>query len=57
MELDDRIKQALLAELRRQADREDLSVTDLGEDRVRIDGTVDLADLAMALIGTLAGGP
>lgn len=57
MELDDRIKQALLAELRRQADREDLSVTDLGEDRVRIDGTVDLADLAMALVGTLAGGP
>lgn len=57
MELEDRIKEALLAELGRQADREDLSIEDLGEDRVRIDGTVDLADLAMALVGSLAGGP
>lgn len=57
MDLEDRIRDALVAELRRQADRPDFTVADEGESTIRVDGVLDLDDLVMALIGSLAGGP
>ena len=57
--LEDRIREAIVSELKRQAEvREgELNVREEGETRLRIDGSVDLEELSMVVVGALAGGP
>jgi hypothetical protein len=57
--LEDRIREAIVSELKRQAEvREgELNVREEGETRLRIDGSVDLDELSMVVVGALAGGP
>jgi hypothetical protein len=57
--LEDRIREAIVSELKRQAEvREgELTVREEGETRLRIDGSVDLEELSMVVVGALAGGP
>ena len=57
--LEDRIREAIISELKRQAEvREgELKVREEGETRLRIDGSVDLEELSMVVVGALAGGP
>jgi hypothetical protein len=57
MNLEDNVRDAILAELRRQADRRDLTVTEEGEGILRVDGRVNLEELAFAIVGALSGGP
>lgn len=57
MNLEDNVRDAILAELRRQADRRDLSVVQEGEGFLRVDGRVNLEELAFAIVGALSGGP
>ena len=57
MNLEDNVRDAILAELRRQADRRDLSVAEEGEGIIRVDGRVNLEELAFAIVGALSGGP
>jgi hypothetical protein len=56
--LEDRTREALLAELDRQAANGGLKVT-RGEDgsRVALEGELDIDDLVMVIAGSLAGGP
>ncbi|WP_062223736.1 hypothetical protein [Aureimonas sp. D3] len=55
------VREALLAELQRQAetsaDADDRLTVEPGPDKVVIHGPVDLDDLAMVVMGSLAGGP
>ena len=57
--LEDNLKQALIAELQRQAEAGELSLKISANDpgALTIQGEVDLDELAMALVGALAGGP
>lgn len=57
--LEHKLKQAILDELRRQAENSEgaLSVRDDGEDRLTVQGTLDLDDLVMVITGSVAGGP
>jgi hypothetical protein len=57
--LEDRIREAIVSELKRQAEvREgELNVREEGETRLRVDGSVDLDELSMVVVGALAGGP
>ena len=57
MELDARIREALIAELKRQADRRDLTLRNDSPEWLDVDGRINLDELAMALAGALAGGP
>lgn len=58
MELEEVVKKAIVAELQRQADEPRLGrVEPLADDRIVIEGEVDLAALAMVIVGSLAGGP
>ena len=54
-----RIVEALLAELKRQASAPDrrLSVEECEPPEVAIEGRVDLDKLTMVVMGSLAGGP
>lgn len=58
MDLQTQIRDAMLAELKRQAaDRpEDLQVSERDR-RVEIRGSVDLDDLVMVAVSAVAGGP
>ena len=55
------VREAILAELQRQAetsaDTGDRLSVEAGPDKVVIHGPVDLDDLAMVVMGSLAGGP
>ena len=55
------MREAILSELRRQAetsaDTGDTLTVEPGPDKVVIHGPVDLDDLAMVVMGSLAGGP
>ena len=55
------VREAILSELRRQAetsaDTGDTLTVEPGPDKVVIHGPVDLDDLAMVVMGSLAGGP
>ncbi|WP_274426150.1 hypothetical protein [Chelativorans sp. YIM 93263] len=56
--LEEKVKEAIADELKRQAQLrpDDLKVSQDGH-RIRVDGEIDLDDLAMVVIGALAGGP
>jgi len=56
--LESKVKQAIADELRRQAETKpgSLQVTSDGN-KLAVKGEIDLDDLAMVVIGSLAGGP
>ena len=57
MDMEAQVARAIRAELERQAEQaSDLSVAD-GDGALTIHGPVDLEALAMAVVGTVAGGP
>ena len=58
MDLQEQMREAMLAELQRQASErpQELQVRSEG-DRVEIQGTVDLDDLVMVAVSSVAGGP
>ena len=57
MDMEDLVRDAIVAELKRQADGGDLRVQSVGEGAVSLDGRVDLEALSMAVVGAVAGGP
>ena len=57
MDMEEQVRDAIVAELKRQSDGGELSVRDEGEGAVRLEGTVDMEALAMAVVGAVAGGP
>ncbi|MGH1570433.1 hypothetical protein ACRAWG_06880 [Methylobacterium sp. P31] len=59
MDLNDTVRDAILAELRRQAEAEDPAPqVDLSEPGyARITGRIDIEALIMVVAGALAGGP
>ena len=57
MDMEEQVRDALLAELKRQSDASGLSVTPEGEGAARVEGRIDLEALAMAVVGAVAGGP
>ncbi|HEV7276802.1 MAG TPA: hypothetical protein VGN80_10975 [Devosiaceae bacterium] len=58
MDLQEQIRQAMLAELQRQASERPQELTVKSADgRVEINGTVDLDDLVMVAVSSVAGGP
>ena len=59
MNLEDHVRKAILAELERQSEAGEraLRVQKDVEPMIFIEGRVNLDELAMAIVGTLAGGP
>ncbi len=59
MNLEDAVIRAIVAELERQAAAHAgrLKVTRLPEPHISIEGRVNLDELAMAVVGAVAGGP
>ena len=59
MDIQDQVREAVVAELGRQAEASEgrLQATPGADGRLRINGEVDLDALAMAVVGSLAGGP
>ena len=59
MDLEQQVARAIVDELRRQAEGESkgLTVAESGEGRLRVEGSLDLEALAMAVVGAVAGGP
>ncbi|MFN3513542.1 MAG: hypothetical protein ACK41C_10875 [Phenylobacterium sp.] len=59
MDLEEQVREAILAELRRQSELGEraLSFEPDDEDGVTIQGRVDLDELTMAVVGAVAGGP
>ncbi len=57
--LDDNIREAILAELERQAEISGcaLKIVVEGPSRIRIGGPIDLDELTMVIVGSVAGGP
>lgn len=55
--LEEKLKEAIIAELKRQAaDRPQTLRVEAGEELV-VNGRVDLSDLVMVIAGSVAGGP
>ena len=59
MNLEDHVREAILAELERQSEAGEraLKVQKDVEPMIFIEGRVNLDELAMAVVGALAGGP
>ena len=57
MDMEEQVRDAIVAELKRQSDNGGLTVRTEGEGAVNLDGRVDLEALAMAVVGAVAGGP
>lgn len=57
MDLEQQLAETLKQELQRQADEGNLKLQGRGEDRLHLEGDVDLVALAMAVAGHVAGGP
>lgn len=59
MNLEDQVREAIVAELLRQAEAKERGLTvQKGEPgQLTVEGRVDLDELAMAVVGSLAGGP
>ncbi|HVK41495.1 MAG TPA: hypothetical protein VM471_03370 [Phenylobacterium sp.] len=59
MDMEDPVREAVIGELTRQAEASDgkLKAVKAGEGRLRVEGEIDLEALAMAIVGSLAGGP
>ena len=59
MNLEDRVREALIAELQRQSEAGEKELKLALNDPVflRIEGPINLDELTMAIVGSLAGGP
>ncbi len=58
MSTESQIREAIIGELERQAENSGSQLrVETGEDRVVIHGPVDLDDLVMVILGSVAGGP
>jgi len=59
MDMEDQVREAVVGEIARQAEASDGALkADCGQPgRLRIEGEVDLDALAMAVVGSVAGGP
>jgi hypothetical protein len=59
MNLEDQVREAILAELRRQSEAggQGLRFKAGEEEMITIEGRVNLDELTMAVVGSLAGGP
>lgn len=59
MNMEDQIREAVVQELTRQAQDShgDLRTGQPSDGRLRVEGDVDLDALAMAVVGSVAGGP
>ena len=59
MNLEDKVRETIIAELRRQAEAgsQGLRVDARAAEMMTIEGRVNLDELAMAIVGSLAGGP
>ena len=59
MNMEDQVREAIVEELKRQAEAAEggLRLTPDGNDLFTIEGRVNLDELAMAVIGAVAGGP
>lgn len=56
--LEEKIKESIVAELKRQAEERPEALKVSGSvDRLKVDGEIDLDALAMVVIGSMAGGP
>lgn len=56
--LEEKLKEAIVGELKRQAANRPQSLTVEGSsEELVVNGKIDLADLAMAIAGSVAGGP
>jgi osmotically-inducible protein OsmY len=55
---EDQVREAIVAELARQAEASPSTLqVETAEERVTVNGEIDLDALAMAIIGSMAGGP
>ncbi len=59
MNIEDQVREAIIAELRRQSEASDqgLRVKTGDAEIITIEGRVNLDELTMAVVGSLAGGP
>ncbi len=58
MDMQQQVREATVEELKRQAEAgEGVAVGQEGEERLRVEGRVNLDELAMAVVGAVAGGP
>ena len=59
MNMEDQVREAIVDELKRQAEISEgrLKLTPEGNDLLTLEGRVDLDELAMAVVGAVAGGP
>jgi hypothetical protein len=57
MDMEEQVREAIVAELKRQAEAGDGLSVSAEEASLSVDGRVDLDALAMAVVGALAGGP
>jgi hypothetical protein len=56
--MEDQIRQAITTELERQAEtRPDKLKVRASEDRLELEGEIDLDELTAAIVGAVAGGP
>jgi hypothetical protein len=55
---EDQVREAIIAELARQAEASPSTLqVEIEGDRMMVNGEIDLDALAMAIIGSMAGGP
>lgn len=59
MDMEDQVREALLAELTRQSENNGgrLKVQTDDQDGLTLEGRIDLSELTMAVVGAVAGGP
>jgi hypothetical protein len=59
MNLEDQVREAIIAELQRQAEagEQGLRIKTGDAEMITIEGRVNLDELTMAVVGSLAGGP
>jgi tetrahydromethanopterin S-methyltransferase subunit A len=59
MNIEDQVREAIIAELKRQSEagQQGLHVKPSDAEMITIEGRVNLDELAMAVVGSLAGGP
>jgi hypothetical protein len=55
--LEEKLKEAIVAELKRQAANDPQSLSIESSDGLVVKGKIDLDDLAMVIAGAVAGGP
>ncbi len=55
--LEEKLKEAIIGELKRQAANRPQSLKVEGSDELIVNGRIDLADLVMVIAGSVAGGP